>query len=286
MSTALPRQAPETRSFGADKRHGLLLVGHGTRDTRGLAEFHTLAKLVADTAHNFDVESCFLELAEPDIAAGVRRLLDRGIERLTVAPLLLFAAGHAKRDIPEAVERAVGSPAAAGKLRSEVGVSDELQSKDLIYAPALSCHEKIFELSQQRFDEALAGRELVGQSETLLILVARGSSHADAIADMQRFTELRANRSGIAAKCCFAAVAQPTLDETFNWAARCEYRRIIVQPHLLFAGQVLDQIHHAVEHISHAGAGNKEWIVTSHLGPSTLVAEAVLDLARRNADNA
>src|SRR5215471_6792139 len=121
MSTALPRQTPESRPFEASKRHGLLLVGHGTRDCRGLAEFHLLTKLIVEAGQGFEAVSCFLELAEPDIATGMRTLLDRGIERLTVAPLLLFAAGHAKRDIPEAVEREVGSPAAAGKLRSEVG---------------------------------------------------------------------------------------------------------------------------------------------------------------------
>ena len=98
-----------------------------------------------------------------------------------------------------------------------------------------------------RFDKALVGREVIDPGETLLILVARGSSHSDAIADMHRFTDLRAGRSGVTAKCCFAAVAQPTLDEMFDSAARSSYRRVVVQPHLLFVGQVLDQIYAAVE---------------------------------------
>ena len=97
-------------SFSGDKlsRKGLLLVGHGTRDPAGLAEFREVAGKVAELAPEFRTEACFLELAEPDIGTAVGRLLEARIERLIVAPVLLFSAGHAKRDIPAAVEAAVG----------------------------------------------------------------------------------------------------------------------------------------------------------------------------------
>src|SRR5436190_669000 len=86
---------------------GLLLVGHGTRDAEGLAEFASLARLVMERLPEFAVEPCFLELAEPDIPTAVHRLMASGIRQLTVAPLLLFAAGHAKRDIPMTVAEAI-----------------------------------------------------------------------------------------------------------------------------------------------------------------------------------
>ncbi len=126
---------------------GLLLVGHGTRDARGLAEFQTIARRVAEVADGFLVEACYLELAEPSIATAMRRLLERGVRRVTVAPLLLFAAGHAKRDIPGAVEAA---RAEGGRRKAEGGGKKfGAEGNELVvdYVGALECHEKIVELS-------------------------------------------------------------------------------------------------------------------------------------------
>src|SRR5688500_8451642 len=81
---------------------GYLLVGHGTRDAIGQAEFLQLAKLVAERA-SVPVEPCFLELAQPTIEEGLQRLAQRGVQRVLIIPLLLFTAGHAKQDVPEAV---------------------------------------------------------------------------------------------------------------------------------------------------------------------------------------
>jgi sirohydrochlorin cobaltochelatase len=246
---------------------GLLLVGHGTRNPAGLAEFFAIAGQVADIGREFDVEPCFLELAEPDIATGVRRLLERGVSRLIVAPVLLFAAGHAKRDIPlavgEAVERFGG-----GNI-------------EITHVPPLECHEKILELSAMRYREALVERASISPSETSLIMIGRGSSYPKATAEMRKFTALRVERTPVArAETCFVAIAKPTIAETLEWAAEQQYRRVVVQPHLLFTGEVLTEINAAVDGFR-AKDLHREWIVTPYLGPSPLVSEALLDLARR-----
>jgi sirohydrochlorin cobaltochelatase len=276
---------------GQFSRHGLLLVGHGTRNARGLAEFQSVARQVAELAAEFLVEACYLELAEPAISAAVRRLQERGVQRLTVAPLLLFAAGHAKRDIPEAVREAVG-----GELNVD-------------YLGALECHERIVELSAQRYAEALVERPPVDSADTLLLLVGRGSSDAEAIGVMRRFAALRAERTGVGqVEVGFVAVAKPTLEEALDRAANTNFRRIVVQPHLLFAGEVLEEIRSRWSVVSSrkagggvqgAGIGNrepgdwgrepgigtkeKEWILTEHSGASPLVAQAVVELVRRTA---
>ena len=92
---------------GSESDRGLLLVGHGTVDPCGSTEFMETAADVARVCGGVPVEPCFLELAEPDIQTGVARLAQRGVKHLTVAPLLLFAAGHAKHDIPRGVAAAV-----------------------------------------------------------------------------------------------------------------------------------------------------------------------------------
>ncbi len=245
---------------------GLLLVGHGTRDAAGLAEFACLARKVVELLPKFAVEPCFLELAEPDIPTAVNRLLDRGIGQLTVAPLLLFAAGHAKRDIPAAVTAAI-------ELRSG---PQELIVNQL---PPLECHPRIVELSTQRFQESLRDRSAVDQRETMLLFVARGSSYPEALAEMRRFASLREQQTPVGrTEVCFAAIAEPDLPEGLGRAASSSFRRIVVQPHLLFTGQVLSQIEQSVGEIAAAHL-QKEWRVTAHLGPSPLAAAAVADLA-------
>jgi sirohydrochlorin ferrochelatase len=278
-------------------KNGLLLVGHGTRDARGLAEFEAVARQVAEMASEFLVEPCFLELAQPDIPTAVERLLQCGVRRLTVAPLLLFAAGHAKRDIPAAVDEAVGGRRqAVGGINHQVATGDRAAVADDVVIdqlPALECHERIVELSAQRYAEALAGRPVVDAADTLLLLVGRGSSDPQAIGAMQQFAALRAQRTAVGrVEVCFVAVAKPLLEEALDRAARSDFRRVVVQPHLLFTGEVLGEIGAVLRE---RGAGsyqaatgsrdvaadeNKEWILMPHLGASPLVAQAVVELAR------
>ncbi|HEV3003760.1 MAG TPA: CbiX/SirB N-terminal domain-containing protein, partial [Pirellulales bacterium] len=119
-----------------DSGTGLLIVGHGTRDPQGLAAFREVVGTVAGRLEQTVVEGGFLELAEPNIAAAVSRAVERGAKQhLDVLPLVLFAAGHAKSDIPRAV-------ASAGASHS--GLTTRL-------LPHLGCHDRILELSAQRY---------------------------------------------------------------------------------------------------------------------------------------
>ena len=74
----------------ADKRAGILLVGHGTRSDIGTQQFLDLAVHVSRALSPAPVEPAFLELRQPDIDTAVGRLLAHDIDRLITAPLLLF----------------------------------------------------------------------------------------------------------------------------------------------------------------------------------------------------
>jgi len=261
---------------------GLLLVGHGTRDEQGLAEFHDLARQVAALASDFQIEPCFLELAQPDIPTAIGRLVDRGVHQIIVAPLMLFAAGHAKRDIPLAVEEALRNQRSGFRVQQPPAPPGDFHSTLAVtYLSALECDQRIVDLSRQRFDEALARKSLVDPADTLLLLVARGSSSPEATAMMHRFAALRSESTPAArVEACFVAKAQPSLEVALASAAQSRFHRIVVQPHLLFTGQVLEEVRRAVS----AAASNKDsqkrqWIVTQHLGPSPLVAKAIAEAA-------
>ena len=251
-----------------NRRESLLLVGHGTRDGGGLAEFQRLAALVRGRAAGRFVEACYLELAEPTIAEGIARLAEAGAGQIIVAPVLLFAAGHVKRDIPAAVAEAASRfPELAIRI-----------------AGALDCSQHILALSQRRFEEALAGRRAIAAGKTLLLMVGRGSFDADATADMHRFAELRAQRTQVAkVVTCFVAMQRPSLAGALLDARNANFERIVVQPHLLFQGQLLAEIQTAVEaaarHSDSADGQRIDWVLTAPLGPEPELAAAVLECA-------
>jgi sirohydrochlorin cobaltochelatase len=98
---------------------------------------------------------------------------------------------------------------------------------------------------------------------------------------MQAFAALRRRQTPVGRiECCFAAVAQPSLTEALARAGESQYSRIVVQPHLLFRGRVLEEIAAAVERQASTTPGH-EWVVAAHLGPSPFVAQTVVELARK-----
>ena len=242
---------------------GVLVIGHGTADPVGAAETRQVAATVASLMPDVPVELGFLEVIAPTIDQAVARLAARGCRSLVAAPLLLFAAGHAKRDVPEAV-----AVAAAAR-----GLS-------VLQADAFGEIREIVELSRTRRREAVA-RRAVPAAETVLVMIGRGSSDPEAAAQLRSFAEatLGDGEGGRPRRVefGFVAAARPRLDEAIAIAcdpADAEVRRIVVQPHLLFRGHVEDQVTEAVA----VGRGRRpdvEWIQVPRLGADPLVARAL-----------
>lgn len=245
---------------------GLLLVGHGTRDPRGQQGFQQTALLIARLLPDRIVRHAYLELAEPTIPAGLQALAAAGARRITVAPLLLLAAGHIRRDIPAAVAAAAG----------EMGMIVERQT------PHLGSHPAILELSHLRYAEAVerAPTPPIPSAQTLLLVVARGATDPSALAEMREIFALRARRTGLSAELCFLAMAEPTLEETIAQVAASNYRKVIVQPHLLFAGALADRLADTVQQVAGRNPGQR-WVMTETLGAHPLLAEAVIDQLHR-----
>lgn len=243
---------------------GLLIVGHGTRDPAGIGEFQETVERVAQRLPPVIVEGGFLELAEPTIAAAYDLLVERGAGQIAASPLVLFAAGHTKQDIPAALAAAA----------SKHGGPKPLQ------LPHLGCHRAIIQLSVQRYDEAVAQMPNIADSQTLLLMVGRGSTDAQANSEMARFARLRweAHRVGWH-EICFAALTEPSLERGLAICARLPFRRVVIQPHLLFQGELLRGIRHTVQTQSRRWP-DIEWVVTGHLGPDELLVEAVAEGVR------
>lgn len=243
---------------------GVLVVGHGTADPVGAGETRQVAASVAALLAGVPVELGFLEVIGPSIDEAIARLVARGCREVAVAPLLLFAAGHAKRDVPEAVAAAA---AAAGL--------------PVVQSAAFGLHSDVVELSATRRRQATSRLAAVAAAETLLLMVGRGSSDPAAVSQLRDFTEATlavdpASRPG-RVELGFVAAARPRLDEAIRAAADPAGglpRRIVVQPHLLFSGHVEEQVAEAVTE-GRRLRPEVEWVQVARLGADPLVARAL-----------
>lgn len=253
------------------QRQSLLLIGHGTRSPAGIQQFLNIAAKLAELAAPAPVEPAFLELAQPDIAAAVTRLAGRGAERIVVVPFLLAAADHVKEDIPAAVEAAVN------------GLANPRPT--LLFAEHLGAHPNIIELSQLRYRAALEPLPPIPAAATCHLLVGRGTHDQSAIVEVQRFADLRTDSAAAQeTRLAFLAMAKPTLAAELQRVATLPFQRIVVQPHLLFEGDLMTSIRAQV--VAVAGqAPRQQWITTAALADppgqpqmaTNRLAEAALD---------
>ena len=82
------------------KKQGIMICGHGSRDKDAEREFGLVAKGLKDRYPDLPVEYGFLEFSAPNIHMGLDSLIQQGVEEIFAVPGMLFAATHAKNDIP------------------------------------------------------------------------------------------------------------------------------------------------------------------------------------------
>jgi sirohydrochlorin ferrochelatase len=80
----------------------VLLIAHGSRHAPANEDLHGLTERIAARGDYPIVESAFLELAEPDIAAGGDRCVEQGAGRVLLIPYFLSEGMHLTRDLADA----------------------------------------------------------------------------------------------------------------------------------------------------------------------------------------
>ena len=256
-------------------RLGMLLVGHGTRDAQGAAEFLETARLIAAQVPRVAVEPGFLELAEPPINDAFERLVERDVCEIIVVPLLLFAAGHAKQDIPREV-----SNAAIRFPRLKIRHAEPLGCQEMIVAASAERFRRVLEASVLEASvleaSVLEASDCDPTTDVAWLMVSRGTSDLSAIAEVRRFARLRRKVTPVAsARTAFMAVAEPSVAAELEALARSSYSCIVVQPHLLFHGKLTRDLRTLVRKMQ-AECPAKKWLIADHLGPCELIAKAAV----------
>ncbi len=206
----------------------LLLVGHGTVDPTGVAEFVAFtARLRRQlAAEGIDVDGGFIELAQPTVHEAWERLAGRGHRRVAAVPMVLVGAGHAKGDIPAALQRET--------LRDP--------GSSYAFGRPLGPHPVLQELLATRIDGALGAASGAG---TVVLLVGRGSTDPDANAEVCKVARLlQEGRPYDFVETAFVSLAAPDVPAGLARCAALGARRIVVAPYFLFDGVLPRRVVH------------------------------------------
>ncbi|TWU34180.1 Sirohydrochlorin cobaltochelatase [Novipirellula aureliae] len=254
-----------------DKYQGVLLVGHGTRDAQGTKQFFDLGELLKMELTGFCVEPCLLEFQSPTIPDAWDRLLERDIKRICVAPLLLFAAGHAKQDIPEIV----------------MELHDRTPDVEVTQARPISRQSAMIELACAHLRHAMDKQQWSADAVTL-VTVGRGSYDPCAQADMRVLGSIVASKLSVGDHHnAFYAMAEPKLPDVLDLIARLRpggsTNSILVHPHLLFDGRLYQAIQRQVNEFRDRHPEIPIHL-SSYLGADKLVAQAMADRVKSALD--
>ena len=271
-STGTPvqlRSRPRPADVGeTDRVDGLLLVAHGSRSPAGVAEARALGAAVVDGRPDLAVALGFLELADPPAGPILDELVAGGCRRITVQPLMLFAAGHGKSDVPALVlEARARHPHVEVLFGSPLGVVPELL--------------------------AIATANLVGAGGIglPLLVIARGTSDPDANAEAARAARLLAEWSGAPdLEVGFTGVTWPSVPDALDRMARLGHRRIAVFSWFLATGRLIERARQQITDFN--SATGVEVIDAGYFGPDPALApvigrrrdEAIAGFHRTNCD--
>jgi sirohydrochlorin ferrochelatase len=82
---------------------GIIVFAHGSRVESANQAVRAVAVELARQG-GFRVEAAFLELGQPDLAGAAARLVDEGVDNITVIPYFLTLGLHMERDLPPLVD--------------------------------------------------------------------------------------------------------------------------------------------------------------------------------------
>ncbi|KAF0654606.1 putative sirohydrochlorin cobaltochelatase [Cyanobium sp. Copco_Reservoir_LC18] len=255
MSTAPDRAiAPE----GPHGPIGVLVCGHGSRNRLAVAEFASLAHQLQHHLAPVPVDHGYLEFARPILRDGLDALRQRGVRHVLAVPAMLFAAGHAKNDIPSVLN----TYAAETGLRIDYGRELGVDLK-MIQAAAARIRAA---LESADADALAAGRSPVPLHDTLLAVVGRGSSDPDANSNVAKVTRMLVEGFGFGwGETLYSGVTFPLVEPGLRQAVKLGFRRIVVFPYFLFSGVLVSRIRQHSERVA-ADHPGLELVQAGYLG--------------------
>ncbi|WP_179379269.1 sirohydrochlorin chelatase [Jannaschia marina] len=238
-----------------------MICGHGSRAQSAVDEFATLAeKLPAHLPADWEVDYGYLEFANPVIRDGLDRLREKGCDRILAVPGMLFAAMHAKNDIP-----------------TVLNTYAETHGLDVRYGRELGVDPKMIAAAGARIEAAMAEADatqgVVDRHDTCLVVIGRGASDPDANGNVAKIARMLHEGLGFGwLEVGFSGVTFPLVEPCMSHAAKLGYKRIVVFPYFLFSGILIDRIYGFTDQVAAAHPGT-QFVKAGYLGDHPKVLE-------------
>ncbi len=240
----------------------IMICGHGSRDADAITEFEHVVTGLKTRLSDYPLTHGFLEFAQPIIRDGLDQLVDQGATHILALPGMLFAAAHAKNDIPSVLNR----------------YAAEHPGLRIDYGRELAVDLKLLRVARDRIEaaEKAAGGH-IGRADTCLVVVGRGASDPDANANVAKVARMLWEGMGFAwTEICYSGVTFPLTDTAFDRISKLGFKRIIVFPYFLFTGVLVKRIY---DHADEAAArhGHVEFVKAGYLNDHPLLIETLVD---------
>ena len=241
---------------------GVMVCGHGSRDTDAVREFLALSEGLRPRLPDYDLEIGFLEFARPVIREGLEALVRRGNRRILAVPGMLFAAGHVKNDVPSEINEFA---------HAHPGI-------DIRLGRDLAIDARLLQAARERIESVLG--DDVPRADTLLMVVGRGTNDPDANSNISKVARMLWEGMGFGwAETCYSGVAHPRVDAGLECAARLGFRRIVVFPYFLFTGVLVRRIYDRTDRVAAAHPGIS-FVKAPYLNDHPLVLDSFAERVR------
>ena len=203
------------------------------------------------------VEHGYLEFARPILRDGLESLRQQGVTRVLAIPAMLFAAGHAKNDIPSVLNT----------FTAETGLPID-------YGRELGVDRLMVAAAGARVRECLESNPSpVPLAETLLVVVGRGSSDPDANSNVAKVTRMLVEGFGFGwGETVYSGVTFPLVEPGLRQLVKLGFRRIVVVPYFLFSGVLVSRIRQHTERVA-ADHPEVDFLSAGYLGQHPLVVD-------------
>jgi len=177
-------------------------------------------------------------------------------------PGMLFAAGHAKNDIPSVLNT----------------YQTQHPGMDIRYGRELGIDLKLIRAAGERVEVAITeAGDHISRHETLLVVVGRGASDPDANSNVTKVTRLLWEGLGFGwGETAYSGVTFPLVEPALERVVRLGFKRIVVFPYFLFTGILVQRIY---DHTGLVAARHPEveFVKAPYLNDHPLVLDAFRD---------
>ncbi|MFC7062586.1 sirohydrochlorin chelatase [Halobacillus seohaensis] len=231
----------------------VLYVSHGSRVEKARKEAVTFIQTVQQQVDIPLQETCFLELAEPDVTQGISRLVDRGATKIVIMPVLLLSAGHYYKDIPSEIEDA--------KVRHP--------HINFVYGEPLGVQDRLVDILVQRIQETNVTR----LPNAHILLVGRGSRNPETKQSIELIAQkLQGKVTGSTVDVCYLAACSPSFEEGLQGIKG--KKQTFVIPYLWFTGVLMNSMQKKINEVKQL---EQQVILCQYLGHHPFIIDALKD---------